>query len=1710
MAIPGFRRRPVAAVLGLAALGAIAIALAAGWLPTGLAPQGGMAGLLTRPEITLPVINASLTDTDGSETLTIALSGYPAGATFSVGAFDAGSGKWLITDPAEIASLGTTQMTMTPPANWNGTFTLTVEAITTDTATLSTGAVTDTHTETATVDVTINPVAESVAPTAENVSASGNEDTLITVTLDGDDADGDLAGFIVKSLPANGTLWLNSNGTGAVALNQQVPSPIYFQPNADWNGDTSFTYTAIDASNAESPVATVNIEVAAVNDAPVITSSDSFTVPENTQVVGFVTTSDVDGGARTYSISGADAARFTIGSSTGTLTFVAAPNFESPTDAGANNVYNITVQASDGFGGVTTQAVAITVTNVNEAPVFTSPNSYSLVENSTAVGVVAATDQDAGAVLTYSIFGGADAARFSIHPATGALSFVAAPDFESPTDAGANNVYNVTVRVSDGIGGITTQDVAITVTNGNDAPVITSPNAFSVAENTTAVGTVTSTDPEGNARTYSISGGADAAQFAINPTTGALAFVSGRNFESPIDAGGNNVYNVEVQASDGLGGIATQAVSVTVTNVNEAPSVGGEIRGTPRNMILEINFSATDPEGGPFQFVIKSLPSSGTLHLVSNGSDAALTAGTVVNNPVYFKPALNFLGDVSFTYSAIDPLGLESNTGNFTVSVQPSGEEAAPVATAVVATGNEDATITVTLQGSDADGDLDGFIVKSLPTNGTLWLNANGTGAVAINQQVTGTLFFQPNAEWSGSTSFTFTAIDALDQQSPVATAAIDVAPVADAGSLQIEEPSLGELVFGATVSGHGNSLATFDGTTAEVVPGGSGISPSRFSYSLFEEFNGKLYFFATTAAAGQELWSYDGVTATLAADILLGNGSSLAGGESGWPSGFTEFDGKLYFVANDGVNGAELWNYDGTNAALAADINVGSGSSYAGVGHSAVYNGKLYFSADDGMNGSELWSYDGSNAELVAEIHQGPSGSSPKKFTVFGGKLYFWAEEDAVNGYELWSYDGTTAQLAANIGPQPFGASWGGWTAIAEYDGKLFFGAYYPGGQGLWSFDGTTATLESDVSVNVSSPPIVFQGKLYFAGSGVTGGYELWSFDGTNAEMVADINPSGPSHAGRGGFAIHDGKLYFGADDGINGMELWSYDGINPPTLAANLPSSSSGSSAAQHNLITFGADAPIGGDEDTPITLPPITASLGADTDGSETLTIALSGYPAGATFSVGAFDVGSGKWLITNAAQIAALDTTQLVMTPPASWNGTFTLTVEAITTDTATLSTGVVTDTHTETATVEVTINAVNDAPTAGNVTATGNEDTTITVTFNGSDSDGTVAGYIIKSLPANGTLWLNADGTGAIAANQQVTGTVYFKPNANWNGNSAFNYAVLDSENAESALATVSLVVNPVNDPTIFVVSPANIDVVEGTLPFTIGFLPPTDVDGPPVMRFQGSWPIVQWLTFADGTPLPTSSGLHTVTVEEFLGWKFAPGSVTGDFATTLPFSVFEGGSNYNNSMTFTVRNVDGGWYQTPQGTGFSDYLIAGDRDDNISGGNGNDVIYVGGGNDTVNAGAGDDTIYGGTGNDQLYGNDGNDYIEGGEGDDIMYGNAGNDTLVGGAGVDTLRGFGGVDTFIMTDLSAADVIVDYSGADGDGDLIDLSSLFQNDNPLANGIVSYVGNELRVDLDGAGPDAYAVAATFTSTVAAGPPATISILYTDTSNQQQTMVI
>src|SRR6185369_13870281 len=308
--------------------------------------------------------------------------------------------------------------------------------------------------------------------------------------------------------------------TGGVLTFNSAPD---YETPTDSGADNVYDVTVrANDGNGSTTDQNIAVTVTPVNDnAPVLTSSATFNVAENTTAVGTVTATDADLPAQTvtYSLNGgADEGKFSI-TSGGALSFNSAPDYESPTDTGANNVYDVTVRASDGNGSTTDQNVAVTVTPVNDnAPFFTSSATFNVAENTTAVGTVTATDADLPAqTVTFSLNGGADAAKFSITTG-GVLSFNSAPDYESPTDSGANNVYNVTVRANDGNGSTTDQNIAVTVTPVNDnAPFFTSSATFNVAENTTAVGTVTATDADLPAQTvtFSLNGGADAAKFSI-------------------------------------------------------------------------------------------------------------------------------------------------------------------------------------------------------------------------------------------------------------------------------------------------------------------------------------------------------------------------------------------------------------------------------------------------------------------------------------------------------------------------------------------------------------------------------------------------------------------------------------------------------------------------------------------------------------------------------------------------------------------------------------------------------------------------------------------------------------------------------------------------------------------------------------------------------------------------------------------------------------------------------------------------------------------------------------------------------------------------------------------------------------------------------------------------------------------------------------------
>ncbi len=217
------------------------------------------------------------------------------------------------------------------------------------------------------------------------------------------------------------------------------------------------------------------------------------------------------------------------------------------------------------------------------APVIVSDGggataSVGILENSTAVTFVSATDVNPGTTIEYRIVGGDDADRFEIDAISGALRFRAAPDFEAPGDVGANNVYDVVVRASDGAL-FDDQAIAVTVNDRFDAndlpPVITSNGGGATAsifleENQRLATRVTATDADAYVipRTYSIAGGDDAALFKIDAASGELRFLTVPDFEAPGDAGGDNVFDVTVRASDGVFS-DDQAIAITITDVDE-------------------------------------------------------------------------------------------------------------------------------------------------------------------------------------------------------------------------------------------------------------------------------------------------------------------------------------------------------------------------------------------------------------------------------------------------------------------------------------------------------------------------------------------------------------------------------------------------------------------------------------------------------------------------------------------------------------------------------------------------------------------------------------------------------------------------------------------------------------------------------------------------------------------------------------------------------------------------------------------------------------------------------------------------------------------------------------------------------------------------------------------------------------------------------------
>ena len=334
------------------------------------------------------------------------------------------------------------------------------------------------------------------------------------------------------------------------------------------------------------------------------------------------------------------------------------------------------------------------------------------------------------------------------------------------------------------------------------------------------------------------------------------------------------------------------------------------------------------------------------------------------------------------------------------------------------------------------------------------------------------------------------------------------------------------------------------------------GTFPAGSDPQSFVAIGRTTYFAANHPSYGRELWRTNGTRAgtRLVRDIRPGPKSSLAFAEDS----FVEFRGQLYFVADDGQHGSELWRTDGTRKGTRMVRDIGPGWSVAWWATPVVAGEHLYFTAEREDEGLELWRTDGTRAgtRLIRDIRPGPKASKPEDLTVVGDMLYFTAR-DREHGRELWSTDGTAegTALVADVTHGRASSDLGDLVALGDTLYLTVWGAIDDPEQArrLWRTDGTTAGIEPVLLGSESSPstdrrwseyPSVatHDGQLFITADDGVHGNEVWVIDGATGApaLFADIRP-GPRGSRPEWLTVAKSVLYLTAADGEHGRQLWA-----------------------------------------------------------------------------------------------------------------------------------------------------------------------------------------------------------------------------------------------------------------------------------------------------------------------------------------------------------------------------------------------------------------------------------------------------------------------------------------------------------------------------------------------------------------------------------------
>ncbi|RZL01887.1 MAG: DUF4347 domain-containing protein, partial [Rubrivivax sp.] len=1155
----------------------------------------------------------------------------------------------------------------------------------------------------------------------------------------------------------SGTGVLTLSGTDTVANYQTVLRSITYNNTSDNPNTTSRTFNVVatDSNGTSTNTATTTLSVTRVNDAPVISSngggaSGSVNALENQTAVTTVTATDADSGALTYSISGgADAAKFTIDATTGVLTFITAPNFDSPGDVGANNVYDVIVRVTDG-SLADTQALAVTVVNVNEVPIGTSKT--------------VTTNEDTAYTFTVADFG-----------------------FTDPNDSPANTLLSVKITTLPAAGSLTLNGVAVTV-----------------------------------------------GQFvsAANIASGLLKFTPAAH----ANGAGYASFTFQVQDNGGTanGGanldVTPRTITVNVTAVNDAP-VGTNTTVTTLEdtayTFSAADFGFTDPNDSPANTLsgvkITTLPATGSLRL--NGG--AVTAGQVISAAniasglLKFTPAANAngAGNASFTFQVQDDGGtanggVSQDVTPRTMTVNVTAVNDAPVGTNKTVTTNEDTAYTFTAADfgftdpNDAPANtLLSVKITTLPASGSLTLNGVAVTAgqvISAANIASGLLKFTPaaNANGAGNASFTFqvqdnggTANGGVDLDVTPRTMTVNVTAVSDA------PVGTNKTVTTNEDTAYTFTAADFGFTDPNDSPANalSGVRITTLPASGSLTLNG------VAVTAGQVISA-----ANIASGLLKFTPAANAHG-----AGYASFTFQVQDnggTANGGVNQDVTPRTMTVDVTAVNDAPVGASTTITTLEDTAY----TFSAADFGFtdpNDSPA------NSLLGVKITTLPAAGSLtlngvavtagqviSAVDIASGLLKFTPAANA-NGaghasftFQVQDNGGTanggvdldvtprtmTVDVTA-VNDAPVGTNK---TVTTNEDTAYTFTAADFG-----FTDPNDAPANTLLGVKITTLPA--SGSLTLNGVAVTAGQVI-----SAANIASGLLKFTPAANASGtGYTSFTFQVQDNGGTANGGVDL----DVTPRTMTVD---------------VTAVNDAPVGTNktvttnEDTAYTF---TAADFGFTDPSDSPANALSGVrittlPATGSLRLNGVAVTAGQ--VISSANIAS---GLLKFTPAANANGagnaSFTFQVRD---NGGTANGGVNQDVTPRTMTVNVT--AVNDAPVGTNNTVTTNEDTVYTFTaadFGFTDPNdspaNTLSGVRITTLPATGSLTLNGVAVTAgqvISAANVASGLLKFTPaaNANGAGNASFTFQVQDNGgtanggvNQDVTPRTMTVNVTAVND-----------------------------------------------------------------------------------------------------------------------------------------------------------------------------------------------------------------------------------------------------------------------------------------------------------------------